>query len=273
MATQEKDILMFKRIALALLMGLAALLLVGMGLPASAAPAPQYTYVPTPTPGPDGRIIFIVTDESPWTIAARFNIPIEELRQLNMWGDNPITRPGDEILLGYAGPAEVTPTPGPTAMPEPALPTPTYEPGWGVICILLYNDLNGDSFRQEDEPSIPGGAISINNRSGTVSITESTAAGLDYQCFEQLMEGTYTVSVAVPDGYNATTQTNRSVNLAAGDITYLGFAAHASSIANAQASPAESGGRSPWLGIIGGVFLLSALGLTIFAGRLLTARK
>ncbi|MFO7624555.1 MAG: SdrD B-like domain-containing protein [Anaerolineales bacterium] len=264
---------MNKRIALALLVGLAALLAVGMNLPATAAPAPQYTYVPTPTPGPDGRIIFIVTDESPWTIAARFNIPIEELRQLNMWGDNPITRPGDEILLGYAGPAEVTPTPGPTAISEPALPTPTSEPGWGIICILLYNDLNGDSFRQEEEPSIPGGAISINNRSGTVSITESTVAGLDYQCFEQLLEGTYTVSVAVPDGYNATTQTNRSVSLAAGDITYLGFAAHASSTTNAQAAPAETGGRSPLLGIIGGIFLLSALGLTIFAGRLLKTKS
>jgi hypothetical protein len=264
---------MIKRIALASLLGLAALLLVGLGLPVSAAPAPQYTYVPTPTPGADGRIIFIVTDESPWTIAARFNIPMEELRQLNMWGDNPITRPGDEILLGYAGPAEVTPTPGPTDIPEPALPTPTYEPGWGIICILLYNDLNGDSFRQEDEPSIPGGAISISNRAGTVSITERTVAGLDYQCFEQLLEGTYTVSVAVPDGYNATTQTNRSVDLAAGDITYLGFAAHASSTANAQTAPVESGGRSPLLGIIGGVFLLSALGLTLFASRLIATKK
>jgi hypothetical protein len=260
---------MFKRIALASVMGLVALLLVRLSLPASAAPAAQYTYIPTPTPGPDGRIIFIVTDESPWTIAARFNIPIEELRQLNMWGDNPITRPGDEILLGYAGPAEVTPTPGPTAIPEAVLPTPTYEPGWGIMCILLYNDLNGDSFRQEDEPSIPDGAISISNRSGTVSITDSTVVGLDYQCYEQLMEGAYTVSVAVPDGYNATTQTNRSVNLAAGDITYLGFAAHASSDANAQAAPAESAGRSPWLGIIGGIFLLSALGLTIFTSRLI----
>jgi hypothetical protein len=264
---------MYKRFFLALILGLAALLLARLSLPATAAPAPQYTYVPTPTPGADGRIIFIVTDESPWTIAARFNIPIEELRQLNMWGDNPITRPGDEVLLGYAGPAEVTPTPGPTGIPEPVLPTPTSEPGWGIICILLYNDLNGDSFRQEEEPSIPGGAISINNRSGTVSITESTIDGLEYQCFEELLEGAYTVSVAVPDDYNATTQTNRSVNLAAGDITYLGFAAHASSETNAQAAPVEAAGRSPLLGIIGGIFLLCALGLTIFAGRLLTTGK
>jgi len=264
---------MIKRFALTLIVCLAGLLLVRLSLPAAAAPAPQYTYVPTPTPGPDGRIIFIVTDESPWTIAARFNIPLEELRQLNMWGDNPVTRPGDEVLLGYAGPAEVTPSPGPTIVPEVALPTPTYEPGWGIICILLYNDVNGDSIRQEDESSIPGGAISISNRSGTVSITEDTVAGLDYQCFEQLLEGTYTVSVAVPDGFNATTQTNRSVGLAAGDITYLGFAAHASSEANAQAAQSEPVGRSPLLGIIGGIFLLLALGLTIFASRLLKIGK
>jgi hypothetical protein len=264
---------MIKRITLASVLGLAALLFIGMSLPVSASPSPQYTYIPTPTPGPDGRIIFIVTDESPWTIAARFNIPIEELRELNLWGDNPITRPGDEVLLGYAGPAEVTATPGPTTIPEPALPTPTYEPGWGIICILLYNDLNGDSFRQEEEPSIPGGAISISNRSGTVSITESTIDGLEYQCFEELPEGEFTISVAVPDGFNATTQTNRSLNLAAGDITYLGFAAHTSSEANAQTEPEESGGRSSWLGILGGVFLLAALGLTIFASRLIKTKR
>jgi len=258
-----------KRITLILVLGLVAILLAGLGLPASAAPAPQYTYVPTPTPGPDGRIIFIVTDESPWTIAARFNIPLEELRKLNMWGDNPITKPGDEVLLGYAGPAEVTPTPGPTAIPETPFPTPTYEPGWGIICVLLYNDLNGDSVRQEEEPSIPGGAISISNRVGTVSITESTASGLDYQCYEQLLEGEYTVSVAVPDGFNATTLTDRTVVLSPGDITYLGFAAHTRSETSSAAAQAESAQRSPWLGIIGGVFLLAALGLTIFAGKLL----
>ncbi len=264
---------MIKRITLAFVLGGVAILWAGLNPPATAAPLPQYTYVPTPTPGVDGRIIFIVTDESPWVIAARFNIPMEELRALNMWGDNPITRPGDEILLGYAGPAEVTPTPGPTIAPEPALPTPTYEPGWGIICILLYNDLNGDSFRQEEEPSLPGGAISISNRSGTVSITENTVSGLDYQCFEELAEGAYTVSVAVPDGYNSTTLTNRSIDLSAGDITYLGFAAHANSEAIAQSPPPEEGGRSPMLGIIGGIFLLSALALTFFGGRLLSIGK
>jgi hypothetical protein len=264
---------MNKRILFALILGGAAILWAGYRLPAAAAPLPQYTYIPTPTPGVDGRIIFIVTDESPWTIAARFNIPMEELRALNSWGDNPITRPGDEILLGYAGPAEATPTPEPTAIPEAAFPTPTSEPGWGIICILLYNDLNGDSFRQEEEPSILGGAISISNRSGTVSITENTVSGLEYQCFEELAEGSYTVSVAVPDGYNSTTLTNRSVDLSAGDITYLGFAAHSNSESIAQSPPPEEGGRSPLLGVIGGIFLLFALGLTIFAGRLLTIGK
>jgi hypothetical protein len=264
---------MIKRVILAFVLGGMAILWVGWRLPVVASPLPQYTYIPTPTPGVDGRIIFIVTDESPWTIAARFNIPMEELRALNMWGDNPITRPGDEILLGYAGPAEASPTPGPTTAPEPALPSPTHEPGWGIICVLLYKDLNGDSFRQEEEPSIPGGAISISNRSGTVSITENTTGGLDYQCFEELAEGSYTVSVAVPDGYNSTTLTNRTVELAAGDITYLGFAAHASSESIAQSPPPEEGGRSPLLGIIGGIFLLTALGLTVFAGRLLSIGK
>jgi len=54
----------------------------------------------------------------------------------------------------------VTVTAGPTATATPILPTPSQT--WpGQLCILLFNDLNGDSIRQEAEPSIPDGAISF----------------------------------------------------------------------------------------------------------------
>ncbi len=240
--------------------------------PVAAAPAAQYTPFPTPTPGSDGRIVYIAQEkDSAWRIAAIFGIDLATLRALNKWGENPVIQPGDEIILGFAGPAETTPTFGPSPTPEPQLPTPTSLPGWGNLCIILYKDTNGDSLRQEEEPSIPGGAISISNRAGTVSKTESTKEGLDHQCFEKLPEGNYNVSVGIPDGYNPTTVMNLAIALKAGDINYLDFGAQAN-IRTVLEQPAPQGsGKSPVLGIIGGIILVMGVGLGLFAGRLVGA--
>ena len=233
-----------------------------------------------PTPGADGRIVYIAEEnDSAWRIAAIFNIPLDKLRELNKWNDNPVIRPGDAILLGFAGPAEASPTPfGPTATPAPAQATPTALIGTGNLCIILYEDTNGDSLRQEEEPSLPGGAISISNRLGTVSQTQNTGAGFDHQCFEQLSEGDYNVTVAVPEGYNPTTLTNRGLELNPGDVTYLDFGAQANSVTEIQSGTLidpsdEPGSRSPLLGIVGGLFLLVALGMGVFASRLTRTGK
>jgi hypothetical protein len=66
--------------------------------------------------------------------------------------------------------------------------------------------LNGDSIRQDGEDSIPDGAISFGNSASTVSESTKTGVGEEPQCFENLPEGSYTISVAVPEGYNPTTQ-------------------------------------------------------------------
>ena len=73
----------------------------------------------------------------------------------NLTSDNIVV--GQELLLGLGGPSETTPTPGPSPTPTPLLPTPSPRPGSGDLCILLYNDINGDAIRQESEPSISRG--------------------------------------------------------------------------------------------------------------------
>ncbi len=252
-----------------------ALLLIGMRSPAAAAPAAQFTPFPTPTPGPDGKIVYIAQDnDSAWRIAAIFNIPLEKLRTLNKWtGDVIVIRPGQEIILGYAGPAEATSAPGPTMEPTPSAPTPSSAPGWGDLCIILYNDRNGDSQRQEDESSILGGAISIANRAGTLSKTADTTGGLDYTCFEELPEGEYNISVAVPEGYNPITVMNKTIYLRAGDIPYVTFGAQVNTQKLAVEPPPQGGGKSPMLGIVGGLLLLAGIGLGLFAGRLAILQK
>ncbi len=240
---------------------------------AQAAPLYQIP-IYTPTPGPDGRIIYIVkANDTLLGIALTFGITVDELRELNNLSGDTIFE-GQQILLGLAGPAEFTPTPGPTLTPTTVLPTPTPRPGIATLCILLYNDINGDSLRQESEESIPDGVLSFSNRTGSVSESLKSPAGEEPLCFENLPEGSYSISVAVPEGYNETTETDYQLSLKAGDETYINFGAQANSqtLAEAPALPAPEGGRSPILGILGGLFLLAGVGVAIFAGRLLRSK-
>jgi LysM repeat protein len=238
--------------------------------PVRAAPVYQLTPFPTPTPGPDGRIIYIVQpNDTLLRISLIAGISVDELRGLNnLTGENIIV--GQELLLGLGGPSQVTPTPGPSPTPTVVVPTSTPQPGSGTLCVLLYLDENGDSIRQETEPSIEGSAISITGQSSQVSLTETTKSGLDPQCFTDLPQDRYTVSVAVPEGYNPTTQSSYILDLNAGDKSYLDFGAQPNSQTqvNTPVQPVESG-RTPLFGILGALLLLVGAGLALFAGRYL----
>jgi LysM repeat protein len=263
-----------KRTLLLLFFVLTGVTLTGLagGAPQRLAQAAPHVQVPiyTPTPGPDGKIIWIVkSNDTLLSISLISGVPVDTLRQLNnLTGDTIIV--GQQLILGLAGPALVTPTLGPSPTPTPILPTPSPKPGSGALCIILFNDANGDSLRQESEPSIAGGAISINNRAGSVSMTADSDSGTEHQCFKELPEGEYTISVAVPTGYNATTNSTFTLPLKAGDETYIDFGAQPNSqkLAEEPVLPAE-GSKSPLLGIIGGLFLLAGAVVAIFAVRLL----
>lgn len=245
-----------------------------------AAPQAQYTYPPTPTPGPDGRIMYIAQEnDSVWVIAAKYGISMDELRKLNPLMINDIIIPGQAYLLGYAGPSGGAPTIGPAPTQAVVTPSPTSSPGWGILCVLLYNDINGDSMRQETEASIPGGEISVSNRQGTVSLTAETLSGgvatnivdstpqeRGYTCFDQLLQGDYLISVAAPEGYNRTTVLNQTLKLEAGQTTQLAFGAQVNSVLSAEtALIPESPGKSPLMGILGGILFVAGIGLGIYA--------
>ena len=245
-----------------------------MSAPILAAPLPQFTPFPTPTPRPDGRVIHIVeANDSWWRIAAIYNIDLNALLELNKASRDTILVQGEEVLLGLAGPAEVVPTAGPTATPQPARPTSSPQPGFGTLCVIVYDDLNGDSLRQENEQSIPGGAISVTDRRGSISLTETTASGLDPHCFEELPEGDYNVSVAVPDGFNPTTSLNTALAVEPGEETFLNFGAQVSSEALAGAPAPSGSGKSPLLGVLGGLILLCGLAPGIYASRFGKSKK
>jgi hypothetical protein len=248
-----------------------------------AAPLAQLTVFPTPTPGPDGKIIYVVQpNDTLWRISAITGVKIEVIRDLNNLGVNDTIMPGDRLLIGYAGPSGGATQPG--VMPTQAVvtPSPTASPGWGVLCVLLYNDINGDAMRQETEPSIPGGEISVSNRLGSVSLTAETPSGGNdttiveptpqergYTCFDQLQQGEYLISVAAPKGYNRTTELNKTLQLEAGQTTELAFGAQANSELEAQTDIIpELPHKSPIMGLVGGVLVAAGVGLGIYVALL-----
>lgn len=272
---------------LALILTMGVLFQIKYSSPVEAAPNPQYTFYPTPTPGPDGRIIYIVQeDDSIWRIAAIFNISLERLYEINNWAQEHTIQPGDQVFLGLGGPQIASPTAGPSPTPAPVTPTATPKPGWGILCVVLFNDENGNSSREENESAVSGGAISLVERSGKDSRTEQSENYEDdsncnfdenngwniatgYVLFSALPEGEYNISVAIPDGYNATTVTDESITLNAGDKSYVAFGIQANAETVAEEpeiiSSADSPRRSPVIVVVGILFLLCGIGLGVYA--------
>jgi len=272
-----------------------SLILLVMAVPTMAAPkeapVPQYTAIASPTPGPDGRIIYIVQDgDTLWRISAITGISLDELRRLNNLAAEDIIKPGDRLLLGLGGPSDIPPTAGPPPTPTSSLPTPTPMIGTGILCISVFVDVNGDALRQEEELDLEGSAISISNQASTITLSQGETGGLP-RCYEdielgyydipgtraecisivycalELDQGGYNISVAIPEGYNATTSMDHVQDLEAGFQTFLDFGAQPNSETAAEVSviPDTVQGRSPLLAIIGIGLLVFGIGLGVAA--------
>ena len=223
----------------------------------NAMPSLQTTPFPTPTPGPDGRILYIVqAGDTLWDISFISGIEIDQLRSLNNMEDGDVVIPGQILILSVQGQqgegvegVDLTPT-----------VEPTLEAGTGAICILLYEDISGDSFRQELEPVIPDGAVSVSEKFGLFSASAATLAGYDPVCFDGIPEGEYNISVALPENYNPTTYMNASLSLIAGDTAFINFGGQ---FTGKEIVPeVETGGTSDLLLGIGGIiFVVGGLGL------------
>ncbi len=252
----------------------AALVLLALSLPAQAAPPSQQ--FATNTALPDGRIVYKVqAGDTCIKIALLYGISVEQLRELNVKINadcsNLIT--GDQLLVGTGGPAAAaTITPGPSPTPAPPTITPTPFAGTTEICVLLFDDLNGDALRQTDEPVIPGGAISVTETTGEYSKTLDTAINPDPNaypgtCFSDVPEGNFNIGMAIPDNYNPTMSLTYTLDVKAGDRAEVSFGAQSRDTTVAQPGN-NSGGTSPLLGFFGGILLLGGLGLGWYALRL-----
>ncbi len=244
-----------------------------LGIPALpvAASSPQQAVYFTPTPLPDGRIIYVVkANDTCISISLLNRISEDTLRSLNnIKGTDCVIRVGQQLLLGLAGPAE-TPTAGPSATPTPLLPTPTPFAGNGEVCVILFNDINGNGLAEDTEPAMPGGEVSLTDRAGKFSRTGTTVTINDPTvdlplCFSDVPEGEYSVSIAIPQGYNPTTSTARDLSVKAGSTSTIDFGAQVS-LRSADPTPVQTP-QSPLLGILGGSLILAGAGLALWLRR------
>ena len=266
------------RITLFLSLFLLALLVFGALLPASSAfAAPNLQGFITATPGPDGRIMYFVAEgDNCSSVALNHGITVTLLRQYNTRLDENCTLTlGQQLVVGLV-PPNAAPTSGAIPTPTTVVATATPFTGTTEVCILLFDDVNGDALRQETEFGIDGGAVSLTNLNGSYSQTQNTTSDIDPDliepirtCFsEDVPAGQYNVSMAIPDGYNPTMTLSYTLDIKAGDRASVDFGAQSKTVTIGDPTADEDGGsRTPTLGIFGLILLLSGLGLGYFAYR------
>jgi len=259
---------------------LIALMCFGLSLRAQAAPAQQQ--FATNTALPDGRIMYTVqAGDTCGRIQLLYSISLQQLRELNENINTDCTNliPGQNLLISLAGPAGPTATAGPSPTGAPPTITPTAFAGTTQICVLLFDDLNGDALHQTGEPVIVGGAISVAETTGKYSKTLETAINADPNaypgvCFDDVPEGNYNIGAAIPDNYNATTELTYTLDVKAGDPVYVDFGAQARDSGVSQPTQGnQGGGTSPLLGFFGGLLLLGGLALGYYALRMRTPQS
>jgi hypothetical protein len=238
---------------------------------AHAAPDAQFV---TATPGPDGRILYTVVEgDNCGQVALLHGITVQQLRQFNTRLDENCTLTvGQQLVVGLASVNE------PTAGPAPTLPSPTVTAtpvsGTTEVCVLLFEDMNGDALRQETEFGIEGGAVSLTNLNGSYSQTQNTSAAVDPDtlepvraCFIDVPSGEYNVSMAVPDEYNPTMLLSYTLTVKAGDRASIDFGAQSKTLTVSEPTDSQEGSRSSILGIFGLLLLIGGVGLGYYAYR------
>lgn len=248
---------------------LAGLVLVAMAILALpgqvlASSSNQVVYQ-TPTALPDGRIFYTIKPgDTCLSISLLTGVSLDQLRKLNNLDLNcTIPGAGQKLLIALTSSATATATAGPSPTPSGTiLPSATPFHGNGEVCVAVFEDINGDAVRQDSEVLIPNAAVSLTGTQGNTSKTGTTANTTDALCFQDIPEGQYNISVAIPEGYNPTTVMNYTLQVAAGDLANLDFGAQLS--AKARPLPPAEGGRSSLLGFIGVVLLLVGVGMGVY---------
>lgn len=229
----------------------------------------------TPTAEANGAIYYTVKEgDNCDTISLLNNIPLETLRELNNLNFDQcrFLQVGQKLLLGTIPTPVITAGPSPT--PTSVLPTPEPIQGFGTICVYLYDDVNGNAMAEASETTntgIIGGKVSISHKEGKYSNVGTTLNTGEPICFADIPEGEYSISVAIPEGFNPTSAQSYIIQLKGGDTSTVNFSAQISGNAGPNAEANGEGG-SLLLVVLGGIILVAGIGVGLYARYILKAR-
>ena len=237
--------------------------------------------IPRSTPAPDGSVVHIVSPgETLIGIAVTYEVSLDQIRQLNNLTSD-VIYVGQRLIIQPAQGAQPEPTAEPTAEggegeavaeapPEEEQPAEAPEAAEaeasGTICVMSYEDANGNGLREPDEPALAGFTFAVSDGTQTVGTYITDDSGTSY-CFTDLPSGTYIVSW-VADNYTPTTDQTWAVSLAPGATVSREFGAQLAGEASAEEGTEGSarGGLPTWV-----IALVAALGVILLLGGLSVA--
>ncbi len=212
--------------------------------PVTVTPPPPPPPGATSTPLPDGTLVHIVQHgETLFSIARRYGVTVEQLRQLNGIGSDNLIHTGQRLVISTA-PNSSTPTPTaqPTPPPSPtATAAPTPRPA--VLCLVAYVDRNGDgSYQPQEDALLPGLTVRLDGPHGPVG-TYITDGMSEPYCFQGLEAGDYLLTSLPPEGYLALQPETRHLTLEAGEESscFLGYRREGAEALTPSPAPTGSG--------------------------------
>jgi LysM repeat protein len=271
---------------------------------------PQATTPPQPqvqaTPNAQGAIVHtVVAGDTLFALSFQYNVPLDEIYALNGLNSQSILSIGQQIII-KAGPGTqvpAQPTAAPTAAPEAAQPTPAGTPNTAQtpaasdttpvveptataaqvavnankLCVLAFNDTNGDGIRQPDEAPVAGASFKIIDAQGSSVATYTSSNESDPHCFTDLAAGSYTVDVQPAPGTSATSDKRWGVALTSGSTVNINFGSEGGGTTDAntqpEAAPEKSSGGSSIGGLLGGAIGLILLLVAGVLGAFIIARR
>lgn len=243
------------------------------------------------TPDANGRIVHTVQEgDMLGTIASLYGVTIQQIVDLNNLASHNFVVLGQQLVIktGEGAPepstteeppeAETTePPPETDATEEPETtepPATDVEPpaaeeplGTGTLCVLSFEDVNGNAARDPQEPNLAGVTFVLSD--GGEAVSRYTTDGIsEPYCFAELVPGTYEVTWT-GDHFAPTSEQSWQVEVSSGDILSHEFGAQPRGVAGeASDEGASEGGMPNWLvallGSLGVVAVLIGIGAGVY---------
>jgi hypothetical protein len=174
------------------------------------------------------------TDLTPGTYTVREENPLGYISTTSDTWHVPVPPdiPVPVIEFGDQPPPTPTSTSTPTSTRTPTLtPTLTPTPTTGAVCVLAFEDQDGDGVRDPGEGLLAGAVITVTDGVGQVVGEPYTTDGVsEPHCFADLTPGLYNVSAQSPSEYILTTDELQSALVFANINVEVKFGARSASL-------------------------------------------